>query len=237
GYHSLQTAQPEVMVLTDRHEKMVTKVELPFEPTAIGIGIGMGVDSNTVKAFADLLKETKRPMVIDADAINILAAHPQMLKDVPKDSILTPHPKELERLIGPWKDAFDKLEKARAFASKQELVLVVKGAHSITFYGKRGYINSTGNPGMATAGSGDVLTGMLTALLAQGYPPMQAAVFGVYQHGFAGDLYAIEHGFEGVIASGIVKKIGNAFADLYWNNGPVDEDGMDEESVDGFEDY
>src|SRR5690606_32750282 len=162
--------------------------------------------------------------------------HPQMMKDVPKDSILTPHPKELERLIGPWKDAFDKLEKARAFASKQELVLVVKGAHSITFYGKRGYINSTGNPGMATAGSGDVLTGMLTALLAQGYPPLDAAILGVYQHGHAGDLCAIGDGFEGVSASGMVKKIGSAFVVLYWKNGFADEDGLDDEFDEGFED-
>lgn len=236
GYQSLQTAQPEIMLLTDQNEKIVTKVELPFVPTAIGIGMGMGTDVKTVKAFAALLKETNRPMVIDADALNILAAHPEMLDDLPADSILTPHPKELERLIGPWKDGFDKLEKARAFALKYKLVLVVKGAHSITFYGKRGYINSTGNPGMATAGSGDVLAGMLTALLAQGYPSLDAAIFGVYQHGLAGDLCAMEHGFEAVRASGIVKKIGNAFTELYWNDWADGQDGFDDEFDGEFDD-
>src|SRR5690606_19773533 len=144
GYHSLQTAQPEVMVLTDRDEKIVTEVILPFAPSAIGIGMGMGLDGKTVKAFTEILKKTHSPMVIDADALNMLAVHRQLLDEIPRGSILTPHPKELKRLIGPWDDAYEKLKKARDFASKYNLVLVVKGANSIIFYEGRGYINSTG---------------------------------------------------------------------------------------------
>ena len=237
GYHSLQTAIPEVMVLTDREERLISKIELPFDPVAIGIGMGMGTDAKTVKAFAWLLKTTERPMVVDADGINILAAHRELLKELPPNSILTPHPKELERLIGPWKDDFEKLEKAKAFLMEHDVVLVLKGAHTITLSREHGYVNSSGNPGMATAGSGDVLAGMLTALLAQGYPPLAAAVLGVFLHGVAGDMDASENGFEAVRASGIVGWIGQAFVSLTMPRDDLeDEDWEDEPWEDDLED-
>lgn len=214
GYDALQTAVPEVMVLTGSRDKSISGIEIPFEPTAVGIGMGIGMDDDTVVAFGTFLKEMKKPMVIDADGLNILAKNPGMLKDVPELSILTPHPKELERLVGKWKDDFEKLDKTKAFSAKHNAIVVIKGAHTITVYKGKGYVNTTGNPGMATAGSGDVLTGMITGLMSQGYLPLQAAIFGVYLHGLAGDVCASKNGYEAVKASGIVKHIGSAYMEL-----------------------
>ena len=214
GYHSLQTALPEVMVLTDKEERLISQIGLPFVPDVIGIGMGIGTEETTAKAFGTLLKDMKAPMVIDADGLNTLAKHPKMLKDVPENSILTPHPKELERLLGKWNNDFDKLEKAKAFSSENKVVLVIKGAHTIILYGGRGFVNTTGNPGMATAGSGDVLTGMITGFVAQGYAPLHAAIFGVYLHGLAGDIGASQLGYEAVNASEIINRIGQAYLEI-----------------------
>jgi len=153
---------------------VIEKMDFDIEPTVIGIGVGLGTHDKTVKAFSDFLEKNKTPLVIDADGLNILSKNKELLKKLPAQSILTPHPKELERLIGTWKDDFDKLKKTKAFSKKYNCIVVVKGAHSITVYGDRGYINSTGNPGMATAGSGDALTGIITGLMAQGYEALKA---------------------------------------------------------------
>ena len=215
GYNSLQTAVPEVMVLTGSREKNIAEIEIPFEPTVVGIGMGIGLDDDTVLAFGSFMKKCKKPMVIDADGLNILSQNPEMLNDVPELSVLTPHPKELERLIGYWDSDLDKLEKAKAFAAKYNFVLVIKGAHTITIHNNKGYVNTTGNPGMATAGSGDVLTGMVTGILSQGYTSVEAAIFGVYLHGLAGDLGVSSGGYEALKASVIVKNIGNAYSELF----------------------
>ena len=215
GYHSLQTAIPELMVVTDPREKSISDIEIPFQPTVVGIGVGIGQDDDTVAAFGAFLKKLDSPVVIDADGLNILSQNPEMLKDVPELSVLTPHPKELERLIGHWSSDFEKLEKAKAFAAQYNLVLVIKGAHTITLYNGKGYVNTTGNPGMATAGSGDVLTGVLTGLIAQGYPSVEAAIFGVYLHGLAGDLGVSSKGYEALKASIVVDHLGDAFAELF----------------------
>ena len=215
GYDSLQTAVPEVMVLTGSREKNITEIDIPFEPTVVGIGMGMGLDDDTVSAFVSFLKKSTKPMVIDADGLNILSQNPEMLNDVPELSILTPHPKELERLIGHWDSDFDKLQKAKVFASKYNIVLVIKGAHTITIFNNKGYVNTTGNPGMATAGSGDVLTGMITGLLSQGYRSVEAAIFGVFLHGLAGDLEVSSKGYEALKASGLVENIGSAYSELF----------------------
>ncbi len=214
GYEILQTAIPEAMVLTDDDDELA-EINLKFEPSAVGIGIGLGTNDKTIKAFGEFLKSYKGPMVIDADAINILAKTPEFLDDIPKNTIFTPHPKELERLIGKWKDDFDKIQKVKDFSSKYDVIVLVKGANSIIIYKDLMYINNTGNPGMATAGSGDVLTGMITSLLSQGYDALQATVFGVYLHGSAGDIVAHKVGFEAVLASDIVSAIGQAFLELF----------------------
>jgi len=202
-------------VLTGSREKNITEIDIPFEPTVVGIGMGMGLDDDTVSAFGSFLKKCTKPMVIDADGLNILSQNPEMLNDVPELSILTPHPKELERLIGHWDSDFDKLEKAKIFASKYNIVLVIKGAHTITIFNNKGYVNTTGNPGMATAGSGDVLTGMITGLLSQGYRSVEAAIFVVFLHGLAGDLEVSSKGYEALKASGLVENIGSAYSELF----------------------
>lgn len=215
GYDSLQASIPEVMVLTDEEDDTLTKIEIPFEPQTIGIGMGMGTHQKTVEAFREVLKKAQSPLVIDADGLNILAKHPELMAEVPEQSLLTPHPKELERLVGKWDNDFEKLEKTHAFSSKHKCIVVIKGAHTITVFGNKGYVNSTGNPGMATAGSGDVLAGMLTGLMAQGYPPLQAAVFGVYLHGLAGDIGASQVSYDALKASTLVDTIGKAYMELF----------------------
>jgi len=214
GYTVLQTAVPEVMVLTDTDENEITNFSFPIHPEVIGIGIGLGTSAKTEKGFLKFLKTQKKPMVIDADALNILAKNPKSLKDVPKMSILTPHPGELERLIGRWTDDFDKLIKTKALSKKHHLVIVIKGAHTITVYQDKLYVNTTGNPGMATAGSGDVLTGIITGLISQGYGTLDAAIFGVYLHGSAGDIAVQKTGYESLIAGDIVSHIGDAYLEL-----------------------
>lgn len=215
GYTVLQSSLPEAMVICDENEKNIAAITYDIEPTAIGIGVGMGTDKVTVKALETFLKKNTNRLVIDADALNILSANTKLLKSVPKGSILTPHPKELERLIGEWTDDFDKLAKAKAFAKKYNVILLIKGAHSIIIYDNFVYINNTGNPGMATAGSGDVLTGMLTGLLSQNYDPISATIFGVYLHGKAGDIALSGLGYQALIARDIIDYIGDAYLDLF----------------------
>lgn len=214
GYTILQTTVPEAMVIADDDDEL-SDIDLDFEPSAVGIGIGLGTNTKTIKAFGEFLKENKAPVIIDADGLNILAKHPEFLNDLVSQTILTPHPKELERLVGKWKDDFDKLDKVKEFSKKYDCIVIIKGANSITIYQDQMYINNTGNPGMATAGSGDVLTGVITGLLSQGYKPLQASVFGVYLHGSAGDQAAQKLGFEAVIAGDIVSNIGNAYLELF----------------------
>ena len=215
GYNILQTVLPEAMVITDKNEDELSGIDFKIEPNVICFGMGAGTSKNTIRAFKELLERTKDPMVIDADGLNILSLHKEFLKLVPENSVLTPHPKELERLIGKWKDDFEKLEKVQEFSNKYKLIVVIKGAHTITVLGDKLFVNSTGNPGMATAGSGDVLSGVITALISQGYAPMIAAVFGVYLHGKAGDISAEKLSCQGMISSDIAKNIGAAFLDLF----------------------
>jgi len=215
GYTIMQSAFPEAMVITDVNETMLTQVEMDLKPTVVGLGIGMGTHENTVNALKLFLEQNKAPLVIDADGINILSKQKDLLMLLPKETVLTPHPKELERLIGKWTDDFDKLAKAKAFAKQYNLILVIKGAHTITIVNERLYINSTGNPGLATAGSGDVLTGIITGLIAQGYEPKAAAIFGVYLHGKSGDIALKDFGYQSLIASHLISYLGEAYLDLF----------------------
>lgn len=215
GHSILQTALPEAMVVTSNTENFLSKTAPGFEPDVVCFGMGAGKNPETMKAFENVLNTTKKPMLIDADGLNILSENPEMLKKIPKKSILTPHPKELERLLGSWKDDFDKLKKAKAFSKKHKIILVVKDAHSIVVEDNKLYINTTGNPGMATAGSGDVLAGVIAGLLSQGYDALIAAVFGVYLHGKAGDIAAGEYSFEGMVAGDIPSHLGDAVLSLF----------------------
>tara|TARA_R110000764_G_scaffold929_5_gene3463 strand:- start:1147 stop:2688 length:1542 start_codon:yes stop_codon:yes gene_type:complete len=215
GYVILQASLPEVMVLTDVDENELSNINFDIKPNVVGIGVGMGTTKTTTTALANFLKVNKLPLVIDADALNILSENKDLLKSIPEDSVLTPHPKELERLIGKWKDDFDKLNKVKKFSKKYKCIVVIKGAHTIIVHNEKGYVNTTGNPGMATAGSGDVLTGVITGLRAQGYAALDAAIFGVYLHGRAGDIAVESTGFQSLTASHVIDNLANAYLDMF----------------------
>ncbi|WKB80584.1 NAD(P)H-hydrate dehydratase [Cellulophaga lytica] len=215
GYVPMQSSMPEIMVQTGANDDLLANFDFDLEPTVIGVGPGLGKAPQTVEAFGKFLRQNKIPLVIDADALNIISENRDLLKLIPEDSVLTPHPKELERLIGKWENDFDKLEKAKLFSIELKCILVIKGAHTIVLYQGKGFINTSGNPGMATAGSGDVLTGVITGLIAQGYPKVVAAIFGVYLHGSAGDLAVEGLGYQSLTASSIVNTIGGAFIELF----------------------
>ncbi|MGB0931417.1 MAG: NAD(P)H-hydrate dehydratase, partial [Chitinophagales bacterium] len=197
GYTIMQVSIPEVMCLTDKNESHISELPLieansassskKTKYQAIAIGPGLGQNSSTQNALLQLLQSAQQPLVLDADALNIIAQN-QWLQYMPKDSILTPHPKEFERLAGKTANHFERLEKQRAMAQKYGIVVLVKGAHtSIACPEGTIFFNSTGNPAMGTAGSGDVLTGMIASFVAQGYSSKDAAILGVYLHGLAGD--------------------------------------------------
>ncbi|WP_452221973.1 NAD(P)H-hydrate dehydratase [Lacinutrix salivirga] len=215
GYTILQTAFPEAMVITDVNEDVITDITFDIKPTVIGVGVGLGTTKQTQDAFEVFLKNNKSPLVIDADGLNLLAKKKTLLKLLPQSTVLTPHPKELERLIGKWKDDFDKLKKTKAFSKKYNCIVVIKGFNTITVFGDKLYVNATGNPGLATAGTGDVLTGMITGLISQGYDPLAATLFGVYLHGKAADIAIQDLGYQSLIASHVIEFIPEAYLDLF----------------------
>lgn len=214
GYQIVQIANPEVMVMTDVEEKYLSEIRFDLEPDAIGIGPGMGQKIATQKAFHDFLSNTSIPMVIDADALNILSHNPSWMVLVSPGTVLTPHPKELERLIGKWQSEAEMFQKTIAFSIVNQVIVVMKGAPTHIIDGETVYRNSTGNAALATAGSGDVLTGMITSLLAQSYKPCDAAIFGVYLHGLTADIALPETGYQSFIASSIIEYLGKAYLSL-----------------------
>jgi len=234
GYHSLQASIPEVMVITDENETNISSINFDIVPSVIGVGVGLGTTDETAKAFEVFLKKNKTALVIDADALNILSKKKTLLKLLPEQTVLTPHPKELERLVGKWSDDFDKLNKVKAFSEKYNIIVLIKGANSITVYKNKLYVNTTGNPGMATAGSGDVLTGIISGLIAQGYEPLAATIFGVYLHGKSADISLEDYGYQSLMASHIIKTIGEAYIDLFKNpEEPEEQDQQDQQDQQG----
>jgi NAD(P)H-hydrate epimerase len=222
GYDILQSTIPEAMVTTDFNSSFNTKVDDDLAKyEAIGIGPGIGTASETKMMLREVFDSYGRPVVLDADALNSIASQKDLLKLIPAGSILTPHPKEFERLFGETSNEFDRVLLALEKAKELNCIIVLKGHHTFiaTTGGKaspndsvgRGFFNATGNPGMATAGSGDVLTGILTGLLAQGYSSVEAAILGVYLHGLAGDFAAKEFSMEAMVAGDIVANLGRAF--------------------------
>ncbi len=212
GYPIVQVAVPEAMCLVDEDASVFTEPPALAAYDAVGIGPGLGQDDLTKRALANTLETVGKPVVLDADALNILAADRDLLRRVPPGSILTPHPKEFERLTGRWSDDFERLEMQKQLAVSLKAIIVLKGAHtSVASDEGLVYFNSTGNPGMATGGTGDVLTGLLTAMLAQRYAPIEAAVAGVFLHGVAGDIAAASVGMTSMIASDLIDGLPAAF--------------------------
>lgn len=214
GYEILQIAIPEVMVLTDVQDHSISAITLDTVPDAIGIGPGLGQDSSTQQGLYAFLRSNTIPLVMDADALNILSLHPDWLTLLPPNTIITPHKKELERLIGAWDSEAAQLEKTMAFSKQYQLIIVMKGSPTHIIYGDLVYQNTTGNAALATAGSGDVLTGMITSLLAQSYEPINAALLGVYLQGLTADIALPETGYQSFIASDIIAYLGKAYLSL-----------------------
>lgn len=215
GYVPLQTAVPEAMALADPNPRIISTAPDTAQYNVVGIGPGIGQAPDTIKAFRLMLENNNKPLVVDADALNILAANRELMHLVPPDSILTPHPKEFERLVGGWSDDFDRLAKQKELAARLKGVVILKGAYtSIATPEGIVYFNTTGNPGMATGGTGDVLTGILTGLRAQGYDAASASIMGVYLHGLAGALAVRDLGMDSLIASDVVTFLPAAFRKL-----------------------
>jgi len=206
--------QPEVMLIENPSSNFISYQSLEFEPNSVGIGVGIGTSTEAFEALKSWLVNSKSPLVIDADALNLIAKHKSLLDFIPKKSILTPHPGELKRLIGAWKDDFDKLKKIKSFSKKLNVIILAKDAYSLCVYKDQIHVNSTGNSGMATAGSGDVLTGLITGLLAQKYSSMEAAILGMFLHGLAGDLALKLMSEESLIASDLIDQLGHSFLNL-----------------------
>ena len=224
GYEIMQVAVPEAMVCIDESGTRFCKTGEQGNYSVIGIGPGIGTRKSTAEMLENILKNAEKPVVLDADALNILAANKEILQFLPKDSILTPHPGEFKRLVGDAENYFKRLEMQIEFAMRYKIYLILKGANTIIARPDgRCFFNSTGNPGMATAGSGDVLTGILTSLLAQGYTSLNASVLGVYIHGLAGDLAVIKRGPQALIASDIIDSLGKAYKKLLAKDRKVEE--------------
>lgn len=219
GYDILQTSVPEAMVLTDFNSSFLTKTEEDLTKyDAIGIGPGIGTASETKMLLREVFDAYRSPVVIDADALNILASQKDLYKLIPAGSILTPHPKEFERLFGESSNDFERMELALRKAEELHSIIILKGHHTlIATPDQKGFFNSTGNAGMATGGSGDTLTGILTGLLAQGYSSSETALLGVYLHGLAGDIAAAELSMEAMVAGDIIECLGRAFLQLQQN--------------------
>lgn len=216
GYDILQSTVPEAMVVTDVNTDFISKIETDIEKySAIGIGPGIGTEATTKLMLKELLALCKKAVVLDADALNSISEEKELMQLIPEGSILTPHPKEFERLFGKSNNDFERIQLALDKAVELKCVIILKGHHTlIATPGGNVFFNATGNAGMATAGSGDVLTGIIIGLLAQGYGSVETAILGVYLHGLAGDIAAESDSQEAMMAGDIIEKTGTAFLQL-----------------------
>lgn len=208
----IHQALPEALLDSDKNATCISSIEDIEKYDAVGIGPGIGKSNETVEALIALLKADTKPLVLDADALNILSEHPDLFSYIPKGSILTPHPKEFERLFGSSKDSKERMEKQVKLSKHHQVIIVCKGHNAvITGTDENVYINSSGNSGLAKGGSGDVLTGIITSLLAQKYEPLHAAILGVYVHGFSADLLLEEMHPAGILPSDVIENLPKSF--------------------------
>ena len=215
GYQVLQTAVPEALFEPDRDEIVTSTIDMRHTYSVVALGPGMGVNDVTLEAVHQFIMNFKRPCLLDADALNCIARRPMLIKSIPHRSIITPHAIEFDRLFGEHTTDEERLKKALDVSKIYNITIVLKGHYTMTVRpDSKIYVNSSGNPGMATPGSGDVLTGVISALIAQNYPADWSVVLGVYLHGLAGDLAAQEHGTYGMVASDIVDNLGKAIVEV-----------------------
>ena len=210
--NALNVFLPSAMFEADKHPEMITEIPDLIKYNAIAIGCGIGQSAETAAALKLLIQQCKVPLVLDADAINILSNNKTWLSFLPGGTILTPHPKEFERLCGKWNNSFERLQMQKDFSSKYNCFVVFKGAYTcISTPLGNCYFNPTGNAGMAKGGSGDTLTGIIAALLAQGISKAEACIAGVYLHGLAGDLAKETHGEISMLPEDLIAHLGAAF--------------------------
>ena len=209
----LQTAVPEAMVSEDSNPQHVSNLPDLSSYNAIGLGPGLGTNEDTGFILKQCIQNYSGKLVLDADGINLLAENKTLLAFLPPLTILTPHPKEFDRLTTKHDSDFDRIETAKTIALKHHLIIILKSAHTAIITPNQNiFFNSSGNPGMAKGGSGDVLTGIITGLLARGYNPLDAATIGVYIHGLCGDLATEKCSEESLLASNIIENIGKGFS-------------------------
>jgi hydroxyethylthiazole kinase-like uncharacterized protein yjeF len=216
GFEIMQTSLPEAMVMTDENETIVAQLPDAIEKySVIGIGPGIGTANETQKLISFVCRRYKKPLVIDADGLNCISQKQDLLQELPPYSVLTPHPKEFDRLFGEQQNDFARLASAIENSQRYKLVIVLKSHHTaIVTPSGRSFFNSTGNAGMAKGGSGDVLTGIITSLIAQDYSPEHAAVLGVYFHGLAGDFAAKALSQQSMIATDLIGFLSQAFLSI-----------------------
>ena len=217
AYTIVQTAVPEAMAECDAETESVSSIDLKKleKYTAVGIGPGLGRSTEAARCLKQLLQYYRRPILCDADALNILSENPTWMEFLPAGSVLTPHIGELERLIGPCADAYERMEKTRKLALRHRCVCLIKGAFTaVVCPDGQVFFNTTGNPGMATGGSGDVLTGIILSFMAQGYTSVQSAISGVFLHGLSGDLALANESEESLLAGDLITHLGKAFKTL-----------------------
>lgn len=214
GYDILQISAPEAMTKI-AGENFIDKVEDLEKFDALSIGPGIGVYKSHIHLLKEVFSQYKKPIIVDADALNILSRNGELLKMLPANSILTPHVGEFDRLFGKHQSEKDRQQTALNISEQYKIYLVLKGHHTfIATPEKKHFFNSTGNAGMATGGSGDVLTGILTGLMAQGYSPLDSCLAGVFLHGLAGDIAAEKISEPALIAGDIIFYLGEAFKQL-----------------------
>jgi hydroxyethylthiazole kinase-like uncharacterized protein yjeF len=216
GYTIQQTYMPEVMCSIDANRFVITGIP-PLDPyKAVGAGPGLGTRPETQEALLQLLQQANVPMVLDADALNMLSLHPEWLEKILPGTILTPHPGEFKRLFGETGNSWQRLTLQREMSQKYNIIIVLKGANTtVSLPDGKVWFNSSGNPGMATGGSGDVLTGIILGLLVQGFSAERAAIAGVFIHGEAGDIAAGLHSEPFMTASDITDALPMAFKRIF----------------------
>lgn len=215
GYSVMQSSVPEVLFDADSHDIVLKDIVPSRNYNAIAVGPGIGVNEATVTTLEEFLKRSQSPVILDADALNCIAKRPALLNYIPTDSILTPHAAEFDRIFGVHKNDECRLQKAIEMARKYGVIIVLKGRYTaIVRRDGRVYFNSSGNAALATAGSGDVLTGLMLGFMAQGYAPEIASLISVYVHGVAGELASEEHGIHGVTAGDVAQNVGRAIKQI-----------------------
>ncbi|WP_353145245.1 NAD(P)H-hydrate dehydratase [Chryseobacterium sp.] len=213
GYEILQTTCPEAMFIKGGENYVKDFDE--YEGMILGIGPGLGTHQETEAGLLHFLKDNRLPLILDADALNIISKDQDNIRMIPEKTIITPHPKEFERLFGSTKNSFQRLELAKEKAKEFHIYIVLKDHHTqIITPQEHVFYNITGNAGLAKGGSGDILTGILTSLLAQGYSEEEACILGVWLHGKAADIASEKHSKESMLPTEVIDELGAVFKEL-----------------------